>query len=485
MFRSLKVRLALSHTLPILILVPLLGLALLYQLEKNYFIGSLAQELLVQGALIAELTQDDPALWQDPEAAGQIVQRLQVQTQARLMLLDGQAHLLSSSLPGDMDRIGASIDAAIVNGALQGETQWKIDYSAGLSESVIDVAVPVFDTQGRVFGVVRLSHNLANIQDRLFSLRWIVLLTIFVGAAISIALGLLLARSLGTPLIKLTDAVARFSPDEAPQPITETGPAEIEVLARTFNRVGQRLYQVENARQRLLSGIVHELGRPLGAIKVAAEAIRNGAEGQMAVEMAEGINNQVDQLRLQVEDLALLGQVGSQPLALHWETVDLADFLKTQCRLFSNLMEQKELAFDCQLDDDLPTITADPQRLTQIVGNLLQNAYKYTPAQGCVVLSAETQEGKTANRPAPTHVVLRVSDNGSGIDAQEQEKIFEFFYRNPEQRRIHEGMGIGLALSRLLAEAHGGTLTVDSCPGEGATFTLRLPVQPPVEAEEG
>jgi signal transduction histidine kinase len=108
----------------------------------------------------------------------------------------------------------------------------------------------------------------------------------------------------------------------------------------------------------------------------------------------------------------------------------------------------------------------------QILGNLLHNAYKFTPPRGHIVVSA----GLEYSAGIPTYVQLQVSDSGPGVELAEQEKIFELLYRNAQQRNLYKGMGIGLALSRRLAEAHGGSLSVDSHPGQGATFTLRLPV---------
>ncbi|HRJ42959.1 MAG TPA: ATP-binding protein, partial [Caldilineaceae bacterium] len=118
-----------------------------------------------------------------------------------------------------------------------------------------------------------------------------------------------------------------------------------------------------------------------------------------------------------------------------------------------------------------PRLWVDPVRISQILGNLLDNAYKYTPAGGQVVIST-AQEGAGDDVP----VVVRVRDTGPGIDPADRENIFQFFYRSPNQTRVQEGMGIGLALARRLAEAHGGTLTLAEGDRSGAEFVLRLPI---------
>jgi signal transduction histidine kinase len=132
----------------------------------------------------------------------------------------------------------------------------------------------------------------------------------------------------------------------------------------------------------------------------------------------------------------------------------------------------------------LPLIICDAKRVDLIVDNLIHNSLKYTPAGGTVQVACfpepapppagETPTGETHNNE-PASVLITVHDDGPGIAQEEQERIFQLFYRSPAQQRRHQGMGIGLALARQLAEAHGGTLTVQSEESMGATFTLRLP----------
>jgi len=282
-----------------------------------------------------------------------------------------------------------------------------------------------------------------------------------------------LARSLAAPLLHMTQVMARFNPQKPPELIPEQGPDELKTLAVTYNRQNQRLYELERTRQFLLSGIVHELGRPLGSIKAAAQTIEQSQNVALAHELASGIDEHVDQLRIQLDDLALLGEMELQGLRLACEPVSLAELLQAQVQQFERLAAHQALTLHCQVDRPLPIIQADPKRLGQVVGNLLHNACKYTPAGGQITLSADVE----GDSPQVTHVVVCVTDNGPGIPVEEQERIFQFFYRSAGVRRIHEGMGIGLALARYLAEAHHGTLMVKSQPGQGTRFMLRLPVE--------
>ncbi len=483
MLHKLRTRLTLSHTLPVLVMTGLLGLALLYQLETHYFLNSLATELTDQGTLIAHFEGNDPAVWQDPTSASELANQLHQHISGRIMLLDPQGRLLASTMPDDQGIIGQTIGTETVHTAMQGQLNWSVNYSARLHEEVVDVAVPVLDAQGHLLGIVRLSRNLAEVQNQLVPLRWLVLITLLFGTVIALALGLFLARSLEVPLTRLTQAVVHLTPGASPQPVPEWGPDEIRTLAATFNQMARRLYETDLSRKRLLVTIVHELGRPLGSIKVAAQAISSGAapDQATATELATGIDQQVDQLRQLVDDLTVLGQTEVQELMLDKHSLNLVQIVQELCHQYIALAQQKHITLTCQVVHEPPIVEADPARLRQIVDNLLDNACKYTPKGGQVSVCVDSQE---SDPDTPQDVIVQVIDTGPGIAPEEQEDIFRLFYRNPQQRRLHRGMGIGLYLSRRLAEAHGGSLTVESQPGKGSTFTLRLPARvPPPESQ--
>ncbi|MFN8486888.1 MAG: sensor histidine kinase [Caldilineaceae bacterium] len=472
MFRHLHTRLLLSHTLPILVFVPLLAVVLLYQLERHYFLDELAKELVTQATLIADFTSQSAQLWEDPATATQLVQRLDPRTSASIMLLSTKAHLLAANLPQEQAKIGQLISEQIITDALGGTPVWTVNYRNELHERVIDVAIPVFSGQGQIEGVVRLSHSLTDIQDRMRSLRWPVLITLFTGATLALLIGLVLAQSLAAPLIDMTKGVARFNPGKPPEALPEYGPKELQTLAATYNRQNQRLYELERTRKLLLSGIVHELGRPLGAMKAAAQTIGKSHDLALAQELAGGIDEQIAELSVQLDELALLGEVELKGLHLVREPIELAALLEAQHQQFEHLATHHGLTFRYDCPPELPTLQGDRQRIGQIIGNLLHNACKYTPTGGQIVLTAHVEEGP----PLTKQVVISVTDNGPGIPLAEQAQIFQFFYRSPSLSRVHQGMGIGLALARYLAEAHGGALTVESQLGAGATFKLHLPI---------
>jgi two-component system sensor histidine kinase BaeS len=478
MFRKLQTRLAFGHVLPVLVLIPVLGFVLLYLLETRYFLDSFAMELKGQGVLVAAFTGDERGVWSDPAVASATIKRFGTHIPAQISLFNKEGHLLTSGEDG-LGQAQTPSNDRMIQQALRGQTQWHVQHRL-LHGGVIDVAIPAVDGQGQIVGVVWLEQSLERLDQRLVPLRWMVFITFLVAMVVAIASGLALARSLNAPLFRLTKAASRLAPGTPPVAISETGPDEIRFLASSFNQLSTRLYELEEGRRQLLASIVHELGRPLGAIKAAAQVLQrtDSTDAEFSREMAAGINSQVDQLGLLVDDMTLLGERELRDLTLHRTPINLPEIVLRQCRSYEYLLQQKQIKLECDLDEKVPSIYADETRLAQILANLLHNAYKYTPANGRICVAVCAAPG----RDGPGEVLLRVSDTGPGIAESEQEKIFRLFYRSPNQGTIHQGMGIGLAISQKLAQAHGGILMVESQPGQGATFILRLPVTPAAPA---
>jgi len=473
MFHKLHTRLIISHTLPILILLPAIAFVFLYLLESRHSIGDLADQLAGQGTLIIQIAPAE--VWKDPIKAAQVIDQVKSNIPSRIMLLDATGHLLASSLDTDKDRIGQMIDFATVRQAVNGQTNWLVDYSPFMRTRILDMATPLLDENNRVVGIVRLSYDVTTIEQRTVPLTWLIGITFVAGTALALLLGIGLARSLNAPLMHLTQAVSVLTPGSHVQDLPENGPYEVKTVARSYNSMAHRLHELELTRRQLIANVVHELGTPLGAIKAAVEALRNGAvsDQTLAGELALGMNCQVDQIGLLIDDLALLGESEIKPISLDREWCNLEELIQVECHSYAYLVKQKRISLAYNIKVDLPRVFADKRRLTQILANLVHNAYKYSPPGSSITVSGDVllKTDKT-----PSHVIVEVADTGPGISIEDQEKIFDLLYRSPRERNLHKGMGIGLALSKRLAESHSGSLTVNSILGQGATFKLTLPL---------
>jgi signal transduction histidine kinase len=248
----------------------------------------------------------------------------------------------------------------------------------------------------------------------------------------------------------------------------ERGSDETRPLAQTFDTLTERLRMLEDARGRLLTNLVYEVGRPVGALQSAILALLSGADQDIELrrELLEGMKDEVERLHPLLDNLTRLHDRILGTLELSPQPTPLSEWLPRTVDPWREAVETKGLHWQVDLPLSLPTINLDPDRLAQVLGNLLSNALKYTPAGGQVWVSAGVKDQA---------VWIQVRDTGPGLSEEEQARIFEPFYRHQAGRRFPQGMGLGLTIAQDLVVAHGGRLEVHSQPGEGSQFTIWLP----------
>jgi len=278
-----------------------------------------------------------------------------------------------------------------------------------------------------------------------------------------------LALNLERPLQQVTLAVHRLAGGQQLTPLPEQGPEEVRLLLQAFNSLEERLRTLEQNRRQLLANLVHEIGRPLGALHSAVQALMGGADEDTSLrqELLAGMDEELGRLRHLLDDLARLHDQVLGTLELHRQPVALGDWLPLLLAPRGAAARDKGLHWEVVIPADLPTLEIDRDRLGQAIGNLISNATKYTPPKGTVSISAGVENGQ---------VWIRVSDTGPGVAPEEQVHIFTPFYRGRSARRFPQGMGVGLSIARNLAIAHGGRIEVKSAPGQGSDFTLWIPV---------
>lgn len=466
--KTLRFRLILSHILPLVVTVPLIGLVLTYILQTQILLANLTREIQTQAVLLVEMTSQQVNIWADTRNAQAFVTRISPELNAQVALLDAQGDLLASSDPAEMSHVGQKLNLAGIADALRGETQLNVQQNLLSATDVIQMLVPVVDPNQHLMGVIRLNLPVANLRDRVYSMRTWVAWILGGGLLLGGLLGWWLALNLERPLRQTTNAIVDLTSGERSQALVETGPRELRLLIRAFNALSDRLKLLEENRRRLLANLVHELGRPLGALHSAIEALRNGADQQeeLRQDLLAGMDGEIHRLETLLNDLALLhGQViGS--LELTKTRFEPRAWLSELLPSWREAATAKGIRWEEQIPGSLPEVIADSGRLAQAVGNLISNAIKYTPAGGLITIAA----GNT-----PGEIWLKVSDTGLGIAPSEQQEIFTAFYRSPTVRRFPQGMGLGLTIADDLARAHGGRIEVSSALGVGSTFTLHVP----------
>lgn len=229
-----------------------------------------------------------------------------------------------------------------------------------------------------------------------------------------------------------------------------------------------KLQTLERVRRDFVANVSHELRTPLAMILGGVETLRNGAleNRDDAEKFLDAIDRHARRMVLIVQDLLELSRLESDDSRTPPEPVDIGELLRRAGGAFAPAAREKGLEFFLTLPEGLPSVHGDEPRLERAVHNLIDNAIKYTP-HGRVTVGADADG---------TIVSIRISDTGVGIPSEEQERIFERFYRVDKSRsRDIGGTGLGLSIVKHVAQLHGGRVHVESRPGEGSVFTLSLP----------
>jgi signal transduction histidine kinase len=466
--RSLRSRFILSHILPILLVVPLFSLGLLYLLETQVLLDDLSQDVNDQANDIAAAIEAQPSIWQDPDSAALLVSGFDQLFESRIILIERDGDLFATNDPELAFLIGQSLTGELqgLDVALNGQPSVLVFYS--LNRQSGEALVPVLDVENQLVGIVAVTETLEGVASEFGQLRNLIIITLLVELILAIILALIFANRLSRPVAAVTQAVVDIAAGDRVEPVAKEGPTEIRLLASSVNILAARLRALEDARRRLLANLVHELGRPLGAIRAAIQTLQGEAGDDPAIreELLAGINNEIRRMQPLLEDLSQLhGQVLGT-LQLEREPIKLSEWLPPLLLPWRAAAEEKRLSWRMDIANTLPTLNIDPNRMGQVVGNLLSNAIKYTSEGGELAVRAYTDD---------QNVRIDIADTGPGVIDEEQEKIFEPFYRSRQQRRFPQGLGLGLTIARDLVEAHGGRLEIESDPGKGSQFTIYLP----------
>ena len=248
---------------------------------------------------------------------------------------------------------------------------------------------------------------------------------------------------------------------------------EFDDLATAFNRMAARLQSVESTRRQLFGDLAHEIRTPVAVLEAYLEAVEDGVK-TLDPQTVAMLREQTGRLVRFAADAAALAQAEEAHTAITPGWFDVAELLSAVSTGVTDRYAAKNVTLTTSMT--VPgRLWGDRQRLAQVLGNLLDNALRHTPAGGQVTLTAD----RTGSQ-----VVFTVADDGEGIAAQHLPHVFERFYRADSARdRQRGGSGIGLAIAKALTEAHGGHISVASRgPGLGAAFTVTVPVEPPAAA---
>ena len=461
-------RLLISHILPILLLVPLVGLALIYLLETNLILPSLASAMISQGTLVERLTHNQPDIWTSSSSAQALLDSVDFERPSRIGLLTPNHILLATSRPDDLVLIGKRISNLPDSDSLT-NSWWAITPGDRPGEQILDVVIPVKQADGRTIGLIRIYRRTTDIERNFADMRLLVLGVLMVGLLITGVIAVFLSESVSRPLKTFTRTIAESPLEGKAQLLPEDGNSEFIDLANAYNRLQERRQELEATRQEMLAGVIHEIGRPLGSLGTALHALQAGAVDNSSLrnDLMKGMSERIDRMGRLLEDLALTYR-GLEPQELLFRSVQVNEWLESLIPLWVENARQKQQTWETILPDNLPIIQTDPDRLTQALDNLVSNAIKFTPNGGKITLAVNLEGNK---------IQIRVTDNGIGIPVEDQRHLFVPFYRSVQPSWKAPGLGLGLSIAKSMTESLGGQIFLTSDPDQGSTFVISLPIQ--------
>jgi signal transduction histidine kinase len=368
-----------------------------YVLEIRILLPNLSDELINEAKLFVEMTKNNQPIWDDPVAAQDYLDSIEPILDPFVMLIDFQGQILASTDPSDTGQIGSVIEPRErFAEALERGASIQIMYSRQLEANIVDVLVPARRSDGQVIGVVRMSYHLENVYGQFLSLRYIIIGIVAVGILLGVIMAMLLALNLGNALSQVTYSVQQLTTGKEYSPPLEQGPEEIRVLLRSINSLVERLRDLENMRRKLLTNLIHELGRPLGALLLAIQALQTGGvqDEAMRADILAGMEEEMSILQRLLDDLTGLHDQVLGVMELKIQRVPLMKWLPNVLRTHQEAANTKGLLWEMTISEELPTIEADPNRLAQAIGNLVNNAIKFTPSGGTVSVEASVQDNE-------------------------------------------------------------------------------------------
>jgi histidine kinase len=284
---------------------------------------------------------------------------------------------------------------------------------------------------------------------------------------VALALSFFFSRSVTSPVRTMSLASQRIADGHYDERVPVRGSDELSELASRFNRMAERLDQVETLRRQLIGDVSHELRTPLTAIQGSMEGLMDGVLPATS-ETFQQLQGEAERLNRLVDDLQELSRVEGRANSLRLEPVELAPLVNRVTKSLVAQAASRHVSLSVQIADDLPRALADQDRLVQVLTNLTANGLQYTPAGGTVTITA---------KPANRELQVSVRDTGIGIPPEHLAHVFDRFYRvdKSRSRQAGGGSGIGLTIARALMEAHGGRIWVESeGEGRGSTFSFTL-----------
>ena len=483
MNRSLYTKLVLMILLVIISLMTVVGLFLIREI-RNFYLEEFYQQM--QTVFSSSELADGLRTAADGEDPARQMADILLAYSGQLGIDSGERnyYILSGEtgvcLAGSSAVTGPLEATPNILTALAGENGYAYDSSA----SYMDVALPVAGEGGENRFIVYIRDNKASVQALTSQLLRIILEALMVGLVIAVALGLILAKTLVSPIQSLTRAAERMAEGDFAGKPENPATDEIGILTRTFSDMAGQLEKSiddmrrsEENRKEFVANVSHELRTPITSVRSYAETLVEAGEeldGATREEFLGVILRESDRMTKIVQDLLTLSRFDAGSFGFSFEQFSFAQSVEDVYNAVRMEAQKQGHDFCLALQEGIPEIRGDKARIEQVLLNMVTNAMKYTPSGGRISVTAG-YEGE--------RVWCTVRDNGIGIPDKDVEHVFERFYRVDKARsRESGGTGLGLSIAKEIVTRHNGEIRLRSQLGIGTEITVELPVGGPADA---
>ncbi len=467
MSRSIFWRLVVSQVLIAILAVAAAGM-LSYRLFRDHYITAEERELKRVGRAVAELASPllaEEGLGRDVSTVARTAGAL---VDGRVCIFGSQEHaLLAASGDGEGDELS---DAAL-RSVLSGEVHFERTSAKCEPRQLFKVTVPI-NSAGGPMGSVMVRAPVEGTESILRNVRRLSLGTaLWVGIG-ALLLSLLLARTITSPLRRITDASARIGEGNLDTRVDPLPSGEIGELATTINEMAERLERMEEMRRSFVANASHQLRTPLTGARGFVEALADGTAStpEARQRCATVALAEMGRMQVLIEKLMDLSRYDAGAVTLEPELAPVDGLVQGALTAFETRAAEMGVSLVTDVEPGLPAVAVDGARVVEALGNLIDNALRVTPSGGAVTVGV-ARAGDAAR--------LSVADEGPGVSAEDRDAVWDRFF---SRRRVGEaggGMGLGLAIVSEIAHAHGGEVFLEDAHEGGAVFGLTLPISGP------
>jgi signal transduction histidine kinase len=464
-FYSIRFRLT-AYFLAIILAVMIIISLFLYSNLENYYISNYINSLERSAYLASDFVVGQLRGQVDSVRLSTLAENMSRQSQSRVIFTDDQGLVVGDSL-----RVGGLLNQNLehkdLKQALQGTTSYSIVYNENIDIDTMQMAVPVIEPDGTINGAVFLSASLEEVYHILYDIRRYLFLATLLAMAVVGGGSIILARRFTGPLEQLTLATKKMAEGNLDQHIDFTSGDEIGRLAEQFNIMARKLSYYTNNLKKFAADVAHEVRTPLTTMTLLTKALKeHEMEPEQRKDFINDLDGELERLIALVNDLLELSKLEKNNI--EFQEVEFNAFVR-------NIIGENQYRYSragLELLDNIPeeiiVVKGAPLQLRQIIGNLLDNAYNYTPAGGTVSVTL-FREGLEA--------ITMVEDTGCGIPEDDLSFVFERFFRVDRARsREGGGTGLGLAIVSEIVAKHGGRVWVESEVDTGSRFMFALPL---------